>query len=219
MTSKNTFPKLLTKIDDLYREDHTYLKEDDECYFLGEYTARKGYTYSATNSLILNLKKDLETKGTSQWRYKESAIKEAAASFSNAINPEFLDKTTFVPIPPSKSKTDPLYDDRITKLIQAIRLDPPLDVRELVVQVESTTPAHATDYRMNPTELERLYKMDQNLLKPHPNNVVLVDDVLTTGAHFRAAKSIISNHFKGIHIIGLFVARRVPETIDPGGVF
>jgi len=219
MTSKNTFPKLLTKIDDLYREDHTYLKEDDECYFLGEYTARKGYTYSATNSLILNLKKDLKTKGTSQWRYKESAIKEAAASFSNAINPEFLDKTTFVPIPPSKSKADPLYDDRITKLIQAIRLDPPLDVRELVVQVESTTPAHTMDYRMKPAELERLYKMDQNLLKPHPNTVVLVDDVLTTGAHFRAAKSIISNHFKGIHIIGLFVARRVPETIDPDGVF
>ena len=79
MTSANTFPQRLTKIDDLARPDHFYLTAADEYYFLGEYTARKGYAFSATNQLILNFKKPMTVRNTAQWRYKEKAIDEAAA--------------------------------------------------------------------------------------------------------------------------------------------
>jgi hypothetical protein len=54
MTSASTFPQRLTKIDDLTRPDHFYLTPEDACYFLGEYTARKGYAFSPTNQLVLN---------------------------------------------------------------------------------------------------------------------------------------------------------------------
>ena len=60
MTSASTFPQRLTKIDDLARPDHFYLTADDECYFLGEYTARKGFAFSPTNQLILNFKKSMD---------------------------------------------------------------------------------------------------------------------------------------------------------------
>jgi hypothetical protein len=53
MTSASTFPLRLTKIDDLARPDHSYLTAADDCYFLGEYTARKGFAFGATNRLIL----------------------------------------------------------------------------------------------------------------------------------------------------------------------
>ena len=46
MTSASTFPLRLTKIDDLTRPDHSYLTAADDCYFLGEYTARKGFAFS-----------------------------------------------------------------------------------------------------------------------------------------------------------------------------
>ena len=39
-------PARLTKIDDLTRPDHYYLSSADECYCLGEYTARAGFAYS-----------------------------------------------------------------------------------------------------------------------------------------------------------------------------
>ena len=45
MTSGSTFPQRLTKIDDLTRPDHSYLAAVDDCYVLGEYTARKGYRF------------------------------------------------------------------------------------------------------------------------------------------------------------------------------
>jgi hypothetical protein len=35
-----------------------------------------------------------------------------------------------------------------------------------------------------------------------------LDDVLTTGAHFRAAKRVLHARFPQAQIIGLFVARR-----------
>ena len=57
MTSSSTFPQRLTKIDDLIRPDHSYLTDSDSCYFLGEYTARKGYAFSPGNNLVLNFKK------------------------------------------------------------------------------------------------------------------------------------------------------------------
>ena len=134
MTSATIFPRRLTKIDDLARPDHFYLTTDDECYFLGEYTARKGYAFSATNHLILNFKKSMDKRATTQWRYKEKAIDEAAAAFRAALNKELLDHATLVPIPPSKSKNDALYDDRLVQMLRGVRVNPGLDVHELVFQ-------------------------------------------------------------------------------------
>ena len=42
----------------------------------------------------------------------------------------------------------------------------------------------------------------------------LFDDVLTTGAHFRAASAVLKQSFPGVRIVGLFIARRVPEAAD-----
>jgi predicted amidophosphoribosyltransferase len=44
--------------------------------------------------------------------------------------------------------------------------------------------------------------------------IALFDDVLTTGCHFRAAKSILEKSFHEVEIIGLFIARRAPETME-----
>jgi predicted amidophosphoribosyltransferase len=50
------------------------------------------------------------------------------------------------------------------------------------------------------------YAVDEALLNPKPKTVALVDDVLTTGAHFRAAHNVIKQAFLGIPIVGLFIA-------------
>ena len=129
MMSNGTFPQRFTKIDDLTRPDHWYLTADDVCYFIGEYTARKGYAYSTTNNLVLNFKKTMDRRGLPEWRYKGRAIGQAAVAFRTALGPRGVDALTFVPIPPSKAKGDPLYDDRLTHLLNSIRPQPPLDVR------------------------------------------------------------------------------------------
>jgi hypothetical protein len=81
---------MLTKLDELNLPDHWYLDATDECYFIGEYTAGRGYSHSATNQFILNLKKCVERRGLPEWRHKESAIIQAAATLRSSLNPEFL---------------------------------------------------------------------------------------------------------------------------------
>ena len=217
MTSETAFPQRLTKIDELMRCDHAHLNEDDECYFIGEYTARMGYAYSATNNLVLNFKKTLDRQGLSEWHYKEKAIKEAAAAFATALEPSVqktLDRVTFVPVPPSKARDDPLHDDRLTQMLNLVRPEPGLAVREVIVQECSTDAVHSSESRLRPDEIEAMYSIDEALTKPVPGVLAVVDDVLTTGAHFRAAQTVLASRFPATKIIGLFIARRIPDTSD-----
>lgn len=210
----HNFSTRLTEIDDLTREDHSYLTEDDTCYYLGEYTAREGFDFSKTNSLILNFKKSMDRRGLPEWRYKEQAISTAAAAFHDALDDTAFARLTFVPVPPSKAKDHEMYDDRVTRMLSKIRPDPQLDVRELIVQTQSTGAFHETDERPSPEDLEALYEIDDSLASKPIESLAVVDDLLTTGAHFRAAKTVLSAAYPSAGIIGLFIARRVPDTSD-----
>jgi hypothetical protein len=47
---------------------------------------------------------------------------------------------------------------------------------------------------------------------PRPSRIAVVDDVLTTSAHFKAIKRILKETFDEVEVLGLFLARRVPNT-------
>ncbi|MYC68280.1 MAG: hypothetical protein F4X12_18315 [Acidobacteriia bacterium] len=210
MTSDVAFPDRFTEIDELTRPDHYRLTDDDRCYFLGEYTAGKGYSYSQTNQLILNFKKSLDRQDKPEWQYKQSALLQAAASFRRALG-EDPTAHVFVPMPPSKARDNPLHDDRVKRMLLAIWPGQSADIRELIVQSESADAAHERRVRPTPEELQAAYRIDKSLATPEPRMVAIVDDLLTTGAHFRAASSVLAAHFPAVQIIGLFLARRVPD--------
>jgi len=214
MTSASTFPRRLTKIDDLTRADHSYLTTADACYFLGEYTARKGYAFSPTNRLIFNLKKGMERRDRPEWRYKAVAIQTVADALRAALNDKARQTLTFVPVPPSKAKADPLYDDRLAQVLQAIWPGQGTDIREMVVQPTSTDAVHDRDDRPTPAELETRYVIEQRLTHPKPQAFAVVDDMITTGAHYVAIRNILRRVYPDIPIMGIFIARRVPEAVD-----
>lgn len=201
---------MLTKIDELIRSNHWYLDEQDECYFIGEYTAGRGYTHSATNQLILNLKKSVDRRGRPEWMFKENAIRQAGITLRDSLNPAFLQRATFVPVPPSRAVADPLYDDRMVRLLRWLGND--VDVRVLVCQKQSMLEAHFSQHRPGPNELYQNYDTDDGLAEPAPLQLAVVDDVLTTGAHFKAMKMTLEDTFPGVPVVGLFLARRVPDT-------
>ncbi len=49
----------------------------------------------------------------------------------------------------------------------------------------------------------RTTAIDQALRDPDPQVIGLFDDVLTTGAHFRAASAVLKQSFPGVRIVGL----------------
>lgn len=205
-------PNRVLKIDALALRDHYYLDEHDICYYAGEYTAGAGHAYSQTNQLILNFKKSLDKQGTPQWPYKERAIQQAAQIIRTAIKPDA--PITFVPVPPSKRKEDPLYDDRLLRMLQVVCVGRKQDVRELVLQEHSIEAAHLTAARPTPDELIANYRLDKNLMAPAPQTLWIIDDVLTTGCHFKAVKHVLADHFPDTPIVGLFLARRVPRSVE-----
>src|SRR5260370_16162487 len=91
-------------------------------------------------------------------------------------------------------------------------LGPGIDVREIVLQVESTEGAHISPDRPGPRELYDNYTVDDSLTEPAPAQIAVVDDVLTTGTHFKAMKRILHQTFSVIQVAGLFRSRRVPNT-------
>ena len=202
----------LTRIDSLLLNQHSLLNSDDVCFYLGEYTARAGYSHSKTNNLIHNLKKSPLRRNRPEWRYKLQAINKAGDAFRDAIGVDNLKKITFVPVPPSKAKEAPEYDDRIVQILTRMALGVDVDIRELVVQSRSTQAAHESEDRPTVEDLLSVYQVQEGSLEPEPKLVAIVDDVISAGTHYRAMHSVISGQYPGANIVGLFVARRaVPD--------
>jgi predicted amidophosphoribosyltransferase len=68
--------------------------------------------------------------------------------------------------------------------------------------------------RLSPDQIAAGYQIDENLCEPAPNTIALFDDVITTGAHFVAARRVLQVRFPQARVFGFFIARRVPETTD-----
>ena len=203
----------LSRIEGVFLSDHSSLEPGDDCYFLGEYTPGRGYKYGRTNSLILNFKKSPHKKGQPEWRYKEESISKIAEAFRKSLSGAWLRKVTLVPIPPSKTQGDFLYDDRMTRTLEILNqgFANVLDVRELIKQSESTQADHESSLRQSTDDLIGNYYIDQERVYPEPEEIALFDDLLTTGKHFKAAQSILRKQYPGVKIRGIFVARRIFE--------
>lgn len=204
----------IRKIGDLERQDHWYLTAEHDCHFFGEYTARAGYSHSSTNQIIANIKKKPNLRGTAQWQYKVRDMQRVAATIRGAINPKSYGIITFVPIPPSRLPTDPEYDSRITDIARMVSQD--ADVRELVVAAAPRQPLHESEQRLTPDELIATLQLQEAQCNPAPQNIILIDDVITTGCSFVACSTLLQQRFPDVPISGIFAARRA---VDHAAVF
>lgn len=210
----------LQQIDELTRPQHWYLTTEDQCYYFCEYTPRTGFGHSDANSFISNFKKPVSKRGLAEYRYKEQAIARAIAMLAQVLStqaPAFWPGTTLVPIPPSRLPNDPEYDDRMQRVVDGICANTVGESRALLRQSKSYVASHAQQdgERIKPDELAKLYAFDSDLA-PRPL-VILFDDVLTTGCHFRTAKDLIVRQWPTTQVVGFFLARVARP--DPLGDF
>lgn len=198
------------KVDDSNRCDHYHLTPRDECLYLLEFTSGQGYAFSKANSLISNLKKK-PTASVAELRYKRNAIASCAKALGQSLNHDWIRQAIIVPVPPSKMVGDPGYDDRMFDV--AASIIPAADVRHLVRQTRSMNPSHgaaqAGQARNSVDDLLAAYEIDETLTSDAVTQIGILDDVLTTGTHFRAMHTVLSQRFPNATITGLFIARRV----------
>ena len=210
-------PPRFTRIDESIIDEYSFLTLTDKCIFLREYTAGGGFVSSETNQLIFNLKKTMDRRGRPEWRHKQRAIRTCIKELSQALEAANWPKgATVVPVPPSKAKTDQMYDDRLIQILRGIRVqNEPLDVRELVIQGDSREPAHSTlSRRPRPEDHLQAWEINESLASPAPNTIVIFDDVITTGSSFKAMQTLLTERFPDVEIYGLFIARTLHAEED-----
>ena len=196
----------LRKIDELVIGEHHNLQPDDECYYFMEYTAAAGFNHSTTNDLILNFKKSPARSQLPDYHYKGRAIKRIGQIFRDNLTvntPPWI----LVPIPPSKVKANPLYDNRMTQALNYYCADQG-DIRELIYTLNDRDSLHGSNNRRSIPDLQANMAIDKTVCAQLGDHIVLFDDVLTTGASFKACKNLILQEYPNTRVIGIFVARR-----------
>lgn len=216
-------PPRLTIVGDHERPDHSHLPKDARCYFWGEYTPFENtgglkWNFSATNGLITNFKKKLDKGGQ---QYKRQAINEVAAAYAKLWKWDVLrqHRVALMPIPPSKARTDPLFDGRMHEMLVAMAAQAggPFDIRDCLSFSGIYGASHEAAARPTPEDLYQQLAFDPvaGLAGDPPGLIMLFDDMLTTGAHFVAATRRLAEVFPESPVIGSFIARRVvPNPFD-----
>lgn len=201
------FPAERTRMtpDDL--KQRKFLHQDDKIFYLVDYESGSDFSTDTAAQFFTNLKKDPDRfRGQASWKYKAAAIKQAAAALRRVASFDF--PVTYVPLPPSKAKDHPSHDDRVLQILRAANRE--WDVRELIVQAASRDAYHnAPGEQRNPLALMASWTLDESQLDEIAPHVLLVDDVVTKGTHYRAAANLLHSKLPHLIIAGLFLARAV----------
>lgn len=174
------------------------------------YTPGFGYSHSKTNQLIHNLKKPI-TASDAEIHYKHEAIKRFAQESVRFLHTHSKKPFKIVPMPSSKKKSNPEYDDRIERV--AKKITQLLTGKAIYWEVlYSNTDREAVHQNNQCRSSELIYQsmsIDDDIANQNNDcdNILVIDDVLTSGAHFFAAHQHLSERFQSAKIAGLFWAK------------
>jgi hypothetical protein len=209
-------PEKLLRIDDSTVGQHFALRDSDRCFYIWEYAAGKRYDFSPTNQLILNLKikPSWIAKSPRRDRYKQRAINHAAEGLRHFLRRAYVEqRATFVPVPGSKAAGDADHDPRMLCMLQRAFAGWSADIRPMLQLTHSIPADHEASDRIAHDELLAISRLHDASGKPLRPIVVVVDDVLNSGKHFKVAQTLISAQAPAAEIRGLFVARCVRGTV------
>jgi hypothetical protein len=187
-----------------------WLTDEDRCFHFGEYTSGGGYGCSETNRWISNLKKK-PTVPSPELRWKKEAIAYWVGVLRKVLPPANLsERVTIVPMPGSKPLGHTEHDLRVQQVVgKWVEGVPGIDVRAVLKQTVER-PSQHENARLSPAEIIQTLSIDQSqLATPLRPVVVVVDDVLTLGASFKAAKNLLLQQPGVQKVEGLFLARTV----------
>lgn len=209
-SSDTSLRKSPLRIDTLTRLEHPRLSDDDRILYFGDYTAHAGWSHSECNQLIFNIKKPISRRGSPGWHFKQRDIDRCAELISSAFGSS-LSRISFIPVPPSKVKEDPDYDDRLVRILSQVRGadGEEAQVLEMISQNTNRDAAHEFGMRPSVNELKKNYSINFEFIHDARENILIFDDVLTTGTSFRTVSDLLSPIFPNHRIFGLFIARTV----------
>jgi len=212
-------PAALMRLDEASRADHIFLTASDRCAFLAQYCSGSGSgsegRSASCHQLIRNFKCDPSRARSDRrrGRYKREAIATLSSWLRQAVPRRLAESCTWVPIPPSQRAEDPEFDDRLARTLQLAFKGYDVDVRSLLCQTCSTPRDHAGRVRLSEQALFEILRIDEAELTRRQvrGRIVLFDDVLTSGKHFKCCERRLREVLPDRPIAGVFLMRRAPS--------
>lgn len=195
------------KIDGIAYPFPAHVHPTEDCRFARDYQGgATGYSAGVTNSLILNFKKDVAKRNRPEWTYRQGAVDSFARELCDIFQPGSV--ATVTNIPTSKPRSSADYDQRFEDMFARLKTyRPNLNIIYPLDVIAQQQPTHLGGSR-NPTTLQANLVF-RGFSQSPPQHLILIDDVITQGAHFRACVDCLrQNNFNG-QIIGLFWARTI----------
>lgn len=203
-----------TKVDALDMPSN--LSFEDICLFYLTYTPRGGWQESEANSIVYNYKipiRDLRKNSDRQYykdeanNYYVEAIVQLISTLTVSNVPISNYKVGVLPVPPSKTPNDPDYDNRTSRTAQNVCRRTGFTLCEEIETANPIVASHSGGTR-NPDTIKQTLRRTSDAANAC-DWIFLVDDVLVSGAHFAAVKTLLQETgFRG-GIIGLFLARSI----------
>lgn len=192
------------EIDDSTRVTH--LEKEDKCFFAREFKRNQGYKAGETNSMIINFKMSPLKKNDKAWFFRNKDLKRLAAEASELLK---LDSNVHVTsVPSSKIPTDPLYDNRFEDFFSELK-----KIRQninIVFPIGNHQSVQASHHGGTRDVDELIANMKWNgFPNGAPEHLLVFDDILTSGAHFKAYKIFLRNNGFNGNVYGVFLARTV----------
>ena len=184
--------------------DYYNLREDDFIIYAREKT-EGGYTASETNQLVFNLKKPKDANGQ---YWKKQAINE----FINELSAvKFPEGGTLIPAPSSKRRNSEKFDDRIDQVVKCFieKYRPDLKYEPILEVREDTPSSHSEGGTRNPNEIKACLIVSEFSQAEKPKTVFIIDDVITSGGHFKAWREALEEKYPSIRVVGVFLARTI----------
>lgn len=197
------------------------LEDSDFCFYYLRYTPYAGFQHSYANQEVINYKIPIGSESGLANRpgrapYKQRAIENYATAIIEFMSSKTLRNTSerlidlggrvgIVPAPTSMTPDDPEFDDRNVKTCQIVCGVTGFRLCRDVETVKYIGPSHSQGTR------------SPNLIKASLGRVAhgcddcefvfVIDDVLTTGAHFVAIKSLLLESGCLAQVFGIFYAK------------
>ena len=199
-----------TKLDrSAVQDPPVYLDDDDVCYYAREYVSHGRWDASDANQLISNFKKKPNTRGTFQWSHRNSAVQRFAQELAAGLAKGLC----IAAIPTSKTPDHPEYDGRFDDLLAELRkLRHDLVIETPIVCRESHQSVHTGGAR-RPDKIYEL--LEWRGFRNVPSRICLIDDLLTTGGHFKACQRLILEHHPRMRVVGIFWAKCIWPEPEP----
>lgn len=191
-------------IDELTRP--YFIDDEDKCVYAREHHPG-GYEVSESNQLIFNYKKPVKYKQSPHYHYKVESIFQFAYEISLLNIPS---GAIFIPVPSSKITSHTEHDDRLIRTLHQYRkqYNPEIQIYDIIRATRNIPSAHTEDGPRNPRDILPYLQITENP-EIGTQHVFIVDDVVTTGGHFKASQMLLKEHYPDVNFYGLFWALHV----------